>query len=75
MGLGCQKERDYVKHKVMGQDHSSSHFKLIMMAYPKKFDDQGLREGLSTNPLRILFASQRLIGMEQHVIKVYQEDI
>lgn len=59
----------------MGQDNSSSHFKLIMMAYPKKFDDSGLREGISMNPLRVLFESQRLIGMEQDVIKVYQEDI
>lgn len=45
MGLGCKKERDYVKHKVMGQDNSSSHFKLIMMAYPKKFDDSGAKKG------------------------------
>lgn len=45
MGLGCKKERDYVKHKVMGQDNISSHFKLIMMAYPKKFDDSGAKKG------------------------------
>lgn len=36
---------------------------------------QGLREGISMNPLRVLFESQRLIGVEQDVIKVYQEDI
>lgn len=41
MGLGCKKERDYVKHKVMGQDN----FKLIMMAHSKKFEDPGAKRG------------------------------
>lgn len=45
MGLGCKKERDYVKHKVMGQDNSFSYFKLIMMAHSKKFEDPGAKRG------------------------------
>ncbi|XP_042808810.1 small ubiquitin-related modifier 1-like [Panthera leo] len=81
--LGDEKEGEYIKLKVIGQDGSAIHFKVKMTTHLKKLQESYCpRQGVPMNSLRFLFAGPRIadnhapkeVGMEEEdVIGVYQE--
>ncbi|KAM5335342.1 LOW QUALITY PROTEIN: small ubiquitin-related modifier 1-like [Glossophaga mutica] len=81
--LGQKKEGEYIKLKVIGQDHSEIHFKVKMTTHLKKLKESYCL-GVPMNSLRFLFEGQRIadnhspkeLGMEEeYVIEVYQEQM
>ncbi|KAM9485931.1 small ubiquitin-related modifier 1 [Salvelinus alpinus] len=82
-GGGDQKDGEYIKLKVIGQDNSEIHFKVKMTTHLKKLKESySQRQGVHMSTLRFLFEGQRIsdnhtpkeLGMEdQDVIEVYQE--
>ncbi|XP_055727870.1 small ubiquitin-related modifier 1 [Salvelinus fontinalis] len=82
-GGGDQKDGEYIKLKVIGQDNSEIHFKVKMTTHLKKLKESySQRQGVHMSTLRFLFEGQRIsdnhtpkeLGMEDDdVIEVYQE--
>ncbi|XP_014021214.1 small ubiquitin-related modifier 1 [Salmo salar] len=80
---GDQKDGEYIKLKVIGQDNSEIHFKVKMTTHLKKLKESySQRQGVHMSTLRFLFEGQRIsdnhtpkeLGMEdEDVIEVYQE--
>ncbi|XP_013918768.1 PREDICTED: small ubiquitin-related modifier 1, partial [Thamnophis sirtalis] len=78
-----EREGEYIKLKVIGQDSSEIHFKVKMTTHLKKLKESYCqRQGVPMNSLRFLFEGQRItdnhtpkeLGMEEEdVIEVYQE--
>ncbi|XP_031661695.1 small ubiquitin-related modifier 1 [Oncorhynchus kisutch] len=78
-----QKDGEYIKLKVIGQDNSEIHFKVKMTTHLKKLKESySQRQGVHMSTLRFLFEGQRIsdnhtpkeLGMEdEDVIEVYQE--
>lgn len=77
------KDGEYIKLKVIGQDSSEIHFKVKMTTHLKKLKESySQRQGVPASTLRFLFEGQRIadnqtpkeLGMEdEDVIEVYQE--
>ena len=76
------KEGEYIKLRVIGQDSSEIHFKEKMTTHLKKLKESYCqRQRVPMNSLRFLFEGQRIadnhtpkeLGMEEDVIVVYQE--
>ncbi|XP_053518962.1 small ubiquitin-related modifier 1-like [Artibeus jamaicensis] len=81
--LGDKKEREYIKLKVIGQDHSEIHFKVKMTTHLKKLKESHCqRQDVLMNSFRFLFEHQRIAGnhnpkelrmKKEEVIEVYEE--
>ena len=81
--LGDEKEGEYIKLKVIGQDSSEIHFKVKMTTHLKKLKESYCqRQGVPTNSLKFFFEGQRIADNhvlkelrieEEYVIEVYQE--
>ena len=76
------KEGEYIKLRVIGQDSSEIHFKEKMTTHLKKLKESYCqRQRVPMNSLRFLFEGQRIannhtpkeLGTEDDAIEVYQE--
>ncbi|XP_058575693.1 small ubiquitin-related modifier 1-like [Neofelis nebulosa] len=80
--LGDEKEGEYIKLQVIGQENSEIHFKVKMTTHLKRLKEAYCQtQGVPVNSVRFLFAGQGIagnhtpkeLGMKEDVIEVHQE--